>query len=81
MGQKIMLEVTQPVVSGNKVVIHAGELFEPGARLPDGVTVRPVFVDASSPAPSDEGAKEEATPPKEPEPERPAKAAAKTPAK
>jgi hypothetical protein len=45
MGRKIMLEVTQPVVSGNEVVVAAGELFEPGAKLPDGVTVREVITD------------------------------------
>lgn len=46
MGRKIMLEVTQPVVDGNEVVVNAGELFEPGAKLPDGVTTREVIVDA-----------------------------------
>jgi hypothetical protein len=73
MGQKVMLEVTQPVVSGNEVVVHSGELFEPGAKLPDGVTVRPVIVSAPDPKPK----------PKEPEPEPEpaAKAPAKTPAK
>jgi hypothetical protein len=46
MGKKIMLEVTQPVVNGNEVVVHAGELFKPGSKLPEGVTVREVIVDA-----------------------------------
>lgn len=45
MGQKVMLEATQAVVSGNEVVVHSGDLFEPGAKLPEGVAVRPVFVD------------------------------------
>ena len=68
MGQKVMLEVTQPVVNGNEVAVHSGELFEPGARLPEGVTVRPVIVSvpdkpaASSSGSSDEGAKQEAAP-------------------
>lgn len=44
MAEKVMLEVTQSLVSGNEVVVHAGELFEPGAKLPEGVTVRPVLV-------------------------------------
>jgi hypothetical protein len=74
MGQKVMLEVTQPVVSGNEVVVHSGELFEPGAKLPDGVTVRPVIVNAPDPAPAP-------APAPEPEPARPAKPAAKSPAK
>ncbi len=67
MARKIMLEATQPVVNGNEVVVAAGELFEPGARLPDGVTVREVITDAP-----DEPAKAAA---------EPAKAAAKAPAK
>ena len=46
MARKIMLEVTQPVVDGNELVVAAGTLFEPGAALPDGVTVREVVVDA-----------------------------------
>jgi hypothetical protein len=73
MGQKVMLEVTQPVVSGNEVIVHAGELFEPGARLPDGVTVRPVIVSVPDPAPKE--------PEPEPAPERAAKAPAKAAAK
>jgi hypothetical protein len=73
MGQKVMLEVTQPVVSGNEVIVHAGELFEPGARLPDGVTVRPVIV--SEPEPK------EPAPEPEPEQKPAAKAPAKSPAK
>ena len=44
MGRKIMLEATQPVVDGNEVTVAAGTLFEPGAVLPDGVTVREVVV-------------------------------------
>ena len=82
MATKVMLEVTQPVVDGNEVVVHAGELFEPDAKLPEGVTVRPVIVDASSSAPSDEVAKEEGDPPKESAKDKPAdKPPAKTPAK
>jgi hypothetical protein len=46
MARKIMLEATQPVVDGNTVVVAAGELFEPGADLPEGVQVREVVVDA-----------------------------------
>ena len=45
MGRQIMLEVTQPVVDGNEVAVAAGTLFEPGAKLPDGVTVREVITD------------------------------------
>jgi hypothetical protein len=45
MASKVMLEATQSVVDGNDVAVHSGELFEPGAKLPDGVTVRPVIVD------------------------------------
>ena len=45
MAAKVMLEVTQSLVSGNEVAVHSGELFDPGARLPEGVTVRPVLVD------------------------------------
>lgn len=45
MASKVMLEATQAVVNGNDVAVHSGELFEPGAKLPDGVTVRPVIVD------------------------------------
>lgn len=76
MASKVMLEATQAVVDGNAVVVHSGELFEPGARLPDGVTVRPVMVsvpDAPAAAP------EEQEP--APAPERAAKPAAKAPAK
>ena len=52
MGKKIMLEVTQPVVSGNEVVVAAGTLYEPGSTLPDGVTVREVITDVpDAPAP------------------------------
>lgn len=73
MGQKVMLEVTQAIVDGNSVAVHSGELFEPGAKLPDGVTVRPVIVIVPDPKPK----------PKEPEPEPEpaAKAPAKAPAK
>lgn len=57
MGTKVMLEATQSVVSGNEVVVHAGELFAPGAKLPEGVTVRPVLVDAGDkPAADDKAA-------------------------
>jgi hypothetical protein len=77
MGQKVMLEVTQPVVDGNEVAVHAGELFEPGAKLPEGVTVRPVMVSVPDPAPK----QPDPDPEPAPEPERPAKAPAKTPAK
>jgi hypothetical protein len=73
MGRKIMLEVTQPVVSGNEVVVAAGTLFEPGAKLPDGVTVREVITDVpDEPEPKAEPAKA---------PAEPAKAQAKAPAK
>ena len=57
MGKKIMLEVTQPVVSGNEVVVAAGTLFEPGAILPDGVTVREVIADVPDPVPDPAPAK------------------------
>lgn len=68
MGKRIMLEVTQPVVSGNEVVVAAGTLYEPGSTLPEGVTVREVIADVpDAPAP-------------EPEP-APAKAPAKAPVK
>jgi len=73
MNQKVMLEVTQPVVSGNEVAVHSGELFEPGAKLPEGVTVRPVIVPGPDPAPE--------APAPEPEPEPEQKPAAKAPAK
>ena len=46
MAAKVMLEATQSVVAGNTVAVHSGDLFEPGAKLPEGVTVRPVIVDA-----------------------------------
>lgn len=46
MASKVMLEATQSVVDGNEVAVHSGELFEPGAKLPEGVTVRPVIVEA-----------------------------------
>ena len=70
MGKKIMLEVTQPVVSGNEVVVAAGTLYEPGATLPDGVTVREVITDvpgaeapAPEPAPAPDAAPAKATAP------------------
>jgi hypothetical protein len=72
MARKIMLEVTQPVVDGNEVVVAAGELFEPGAQLPDGVTVREVVTDApDEPAKAAEPAKTE--PAKAPPAKAPAK--------
>lgn len=71
MGKKIMLEVTQPVVSGNEVVVAAGTLFEPGSALPDGVLVREVIADVD-----DKPAAEE-----KPAAQEPAKAPAKAPAK
>jgi hypothetical protein len=75
MASKVMLEATQSVVSGNEVAVHSGELFEPGARLPDGVTVRPVIVSVPDPAP------EKPAPEPEPEQKPAAKAPAKAPAK
>ena len=70
MAQKVMLEVTQSLVDGNEVVVHAGELFEPGAKLPEGVTVRPVMADVppkrAASAFSGEDAKQEAAPSKPP---------------
>jgi hypothetical protein len=58
MARKIMLEVTQPVVDGNEVVHAAGDLFEPGASLPEGVLVREVIVDApDKPEPAPKPAK------------------------
>lgn len=76
MGQKIMLEATQPVVSGNEVLHHSGDLYASLGDVPDGVQVRPVIVSVpDAPAAAPEPAPE----PKEPE--RPAKPAAKTPAK
>jgi hypothetical protein len=79
MGQKIMLEVTQPVVSGNEVVHHSGDLYASMDDVPDGVQVRPVIVsvpDAPAPAPKEPEPAAETK-----EPERPAKPAAKAPAK
>jgi hypothetical protein len=73
MGQKVMLEVTQPVVSGNEVVVHAGDLYASLGEVPDGVTVRPVIVSVPDPAPKE--------PEPEPAPERAAKAPAKAAAK
>jgi hypothetical protein len=74
MSQKVMLEVTQPVVSGNEVLHHSGDLYASLGEVPDGVQVRPVIVSAPD-APKPE--------PKEPapEPEPAAKAPAKVPAK
>ena len=55
MSKQIMLEVTQPVVDGNTVVVAAGTLYEPGADLPEGVTVREVIADVpDKPAPKAE---------------------------
>jgi hypothetical protein len=71
MGQKIMLEVTQPVVSGNEVLHHSGDLYASLGEVPDGVQVKPVIVSVPDPAPKEP----------EPAPERPAKAPAKAPAK
>jgi hypothetical protein len=65
MGRKIMLEVTQPVVSGNEVLYHSGDLYASLGDVPDGVQVRPVIVSVPDPAPK--------------EPEAPAKAPAKAP--
>jgi hypothetical protein len=69
MATKVMLEVTQPVVNGNEVAVHSGELFDPGAKLPDGVTVRPVIVDVpdkpaaeTKPAAAEKPAQEPAKP-------------------
>ena len=75
-GRKVMLEVTQSLVDGNEVVVHAGELFEPGARLPEGVTVRPVMV-PGKPAAREKPAGEDKPAP-EPAQDKPA---AKAPAK
>ena len=77
-----MLEVTQSLVDGNEVVVHAGELFEPGAKLPEGVTVRPVMADV----PDKRAVREKPAEPDKPEPDKPAaqepaKAPAKAPAK
>jgi hypothetical protein len=73
MGQKVMFEVTQPVVSGNEVVHHSGDLYASLGEVPDGVTVRPVIVSVPEPKPKE--------PDPEPEPKAAAKAPAKTPAK
>jgi hypothetical protein len=72
MGQKIMLEVTQPVVSGNEVLHHSGDLYGSLGDVPDGVQVKPVIVSVPDPEPEPEP---------EPAPERPAKAPAKAAAK
>lgn len=52
MTRKIMLEATQPVVEGNEVIVAAGTLFEPGAKVPDGVTVREVIADVPDDKPA-----------------------------
>jgi hypothetical protein len=57
MARKIMLEAVQPVVSGNEVVHAAGDLFDPGADLPEGVQVREVVVDVPDPVPAAKPAK------------------------
>jgi hypothetical protein len=82
MASKIMLEVTQPVVSGNEVVVHSGELFEPGAKLPEGVTVRPVITDVpDKPAKAEEKPDGQEKPAKAEEKPAQDKPAAKTAAK
>lgn len=59
MSERVMLEVTQPVVDGNTVVIAAGTLYEPDAELPEGVTVRKVVADVpDKPAPKAESKSE-----------------------
>ena len=68
MARKIMLEVTQPVVDGNELVVAAGTLFEEGATLPEGVTVREVVVDAD-----DQPAAEAKAAPEKPAAKAPAK--------
>jgi hypothetical protein len=74
MASKVMLEATQSVVDGNDVAVHSGELFEPGAKLPDGVTVRPVIVDVpDKPAAEEKPAAED----KPAAPKPPAKAGSK----
>ena len=73
-----MLEVTQSLVDGNEVVVHAGELFEPGAKLPEGVTVRPVMVPGKPAAKDKLG---EAKPAQEDKPAAQDKPAAKAPAR
>jgi hypothetical protein len=70
MGQKMMLESTQSVVSGNEVLRHAGELYASLGEVPDGVPVRPVLVDVPDPEPEPA-----------PAPEPAAKPLAKAPAK
>lgn len=55
MTQKVMLEATQSVVSGNQVVHAAGELYATLKDVPEGVPVRPVLVDVpddGEPAPA-----------------------------
>lgn len=80
MAQKMMLEATQSVVAGNEVVVHSGELFDPAAKLPEGVTVRPVMADVpDKPAAQEKPAVAEDKP-AAPE-AAPAKTAAKAPAK
>ena len=59
MGQKIMLEVTQPVVSGNEVRIPSGHLYASLDEVPDDVQVKPVIVDVPD-KPKPEPAKTEA---------------------
>jgi hypothetical protein len=75
MAAKVMLEATQSVVAGNEVAVQSGELFEPGADLPEGVTVRPVIVDDPAPVAKDP------VPEPAPEPKPAAKVPAKVPAK
>ena len=76
MATKVMLEVTQPVVDGNEVVVHAGELFEPDAKLPEGVTVRPVIV-PDKPAAREKPAAQEKPAEDKPADKPPAKTTAK----
>ena len=45
MAQKVMLEATQDVVSGNVVAHPAGALYASMGDVPEGVPVRPVLVD------------------------------------
>jgi hypothetical protein len=45
MGQKVMFEVTQPVVSGNEVQVPSGYLYASMDEVPDYVQVKPVIVD------------------------------------
>jgi hypothetical protein len=80
MASKVMLEATQAVVNGNEVVVHSGELFDPGAKLPEGVTVRPVIVDVpGKPAAAEKPAQADEQPAAEDKPA--AKAPAKAPVK